>query len=152
MHKRTVIYRGNLKCCNYSCSYCPFAKHRALSVELEKDRQNFARFCDSVERRAQTFSIGAVFITPYGEASVHRWYWEGLSSLAGLPEIDRVGMQTNLSFSVEECLKNFSFPHQLCIWATFHPEMTTADEFAAKCHKLVQNHVQVCAGFHLYTL
>ncbi len=146
MHKRTILYRGNLKSCNYRCSYCPFAKHRALPIEMEKDRRSFDRFCDSIEKRAQSFSIGAVFITPYGEASIHRWYWEGLSLLAGIPEIDRVGMQTNLSFSVEECLKGFEFAHKLCIWATFHPEMTTVDEFVSKCHELVKNHVMVCAG------
>ncbi|MCM1064978.1 MAG: STM4011 family radical SAM protein [Eubacterium sp.] len=146
MRKRTVIYRGNLKSCNYTCSYCPFAKHRALTAELEKDRRNFERFCDSVEKRVQDFSIGAVLVTPYGEASIHRWYWEGLSRLAGLPGIDRVGMQTNLSFSVAECMKGFSQPAKLCLWATFHPEMTTVDAFAAKCHRLAQNHVQVCAG------
>ncbi|MDE5589653.1 MAG: STM4011 family radical SAM protein [Acetatifactor sp.] len=157
MHKRTIIYRGNLKSCNYSCFYCPFAKHRALPVEMEKDRQSFERFCDSIEKRTQAFSIGAVFITPYGEASIHRWYWEGLSRLAEIHEIDRVGMQTNLSFSVEKCLKVFdpcggtfsgrgSFREKLCIWATFHPEMTTVDEFVSKCHKLVKNNVMVCAG------
>lgn len=146
MHKRTIIYRGNLKSCNYRCSYCPFAKHRALPVEMEKDRENFARFCDSIEKRVQTFSIGAVFIAPYGEATIHRWYWEGLSRLAEIPEIDRVGLQTNLSFSVEERLKGFDFAHKLCIWATFHPEMTTVDEFVSKCHQLVKNNVMVCAG------
>lgn len=163
MHKRTILYRGNLKSCNYSCSYCPFSKHRALSAELERDRQNFARFCESIVGRARIFSIGAVFITPYGEASIHPWYWEGISRLAGLPEIDRVGMQTNLSFSVEECLKLFDsvegesaafgrgdFPEKkrqkLCIWATFHPEMTTVEKFISKCHRLVQNNIAVCAG------
>jgi len=175
MHKRTILYRGNLKSCNYSCSYCPFAKHKALSAELERDRRNFFRFCQSIVERAQPFSIGAVFITPYGEASIHRWYWEGLSRLAELPEIDRVGMQTNLSFPVEECLRifdsfegelpdtelferNFSrkklpqgdFPEKkrekLCIWATFHPEMTTVDEFVSRCHSLIQKNVMVCAG------
>ena len=74
--KRTVSYRGNLKSCNYRCSYCPFSKHRSTAAELEKDRQNFLRFCDSVEERETELSIGAVFVVPYGEASVHRWYWE----------------------------------------------------------------------------
>lgn len=212
MHRRTVLYRGSLKSCNYRCSYCPFAKHRALASELEQDRRNFERFCASMEQRAESFSIGAVFVTPYGEASIHRWYWEGLSRLAALPGIHRVGMQTNLSFSIEASLRIFDmfgvndpggFPEEswtepcsiggghpgqesadstvperfsgqestdrtvperlsgqesmdgeamerkrekLCIWATFHPEMTTVDEFAARCHKLVQNGINVCAG------
>ncbi len=148
MHKRTVIYRGSLKSCNYSCSYCPFAKHKMQPSEREKDKRNFMRFCDSIESRAEDFAIGAVFVTPYGEASIHRWYWEGLSHLAGLPEIDRVGIQTNLSFSVEECLQIFGTAgrDKLCVWATFHPEMTSIDDFVSKCHKLIQNHVMVCAG------
>ena len=136
MHKRTVIYRGSLKSCNYSCSYCPFAKHRAQPAELKRDQQNFVRFCDSIAGRAEDFSIGAVFLTPYGEAAIHRWYWEGLSGLAKLSGIDRVGMQTNLSFSVEECLNLFDSyggkREKLCIWATFHPEMTTVEAFVSK--------------------
>ncbi len=188
MGKRTVVYRGSLKSCNYSCSYCPFSKHRATVSETERDRQGFERFCRSAAARAQDFSIGAVLITPYGEASVYPWYWEGLSRLAGIPGIDRVGLQTNLSFSVEECLKIYdsvgggiqgnvpsdeyalwgsplsqdgvpeaSEPGaagdfrlwkrgKLCIWATFHPEMTTVDEFVSRCHSLSRNHVKVCAG------
>lgn len=149
MHKRTIIYRGNLKSCNYSCSYCPFAKHRALAIEMERDRFNFEKFCDSVEKRAKSFSIGAVFVTPYGEVSMHRWYWEGLSRLAALPEIDRVGIQTNLSFSVDErmCIfDSFRKREKLCIWASFHPEMTTVEEFVVKCHSLIRDHVKVCAG------
>lgn len=127
MHKRTILYRGNLKSCNYSCSYCPFAKHRALASEMERDRQNFAWFCDSIVKRAQDFSIGAVFVTPYGEASIHRWYWEGLSRLAELPEIDRVGLQTNLSFSVEECLNVFD---------SFGREYQEEDSFADTHRKI----------------
>lgn len=178
MGKKTVSYRGNLKSCNYRCSYCPFSKHKALTAELEKDRQDFRRFCDSIERRAAEFSIGAVLIAPYGEASLHRWYWEGLGRLSGIPEIDRVGLQTNLSFSVEECLEIFDLSgaaskgshaydgagygsdvrggaaretaggrrEKLCIWATFHPEMTDADVFAAKCRKLAGSGVRLCAG------
>ena len=150
MHKRTVIYRGSLKSCNYSCTYCPFAKHRALPAELERDQHGFERFCDSIAGRAQDFSIGAVFLAPYGEVSMHRWYWEGLSRLAGLPEMDRVGLQTNLSFSVGECLKIFDSSEEkrekLCIWATFHPEMTTVEEFVSRCHELIRKHVRVCVG------
>ncbi len=153
--KRTVSYRGNLKSCNYRCSYCPFSKHRSTAAELEKDRQNFLRFCDSVEERETELSIGAVFVVPYGEASVHRWYWEGLGRLAALSGIDRVGMQTNLSFSVEQCLGIFDLCSgenpwkargKLCIWATFHPEMAEADVFAEKCRRLAESGVNLCAG------
>ena len=107
MDRKTICYRGSLKSCNYRCSYCPFSKHRASVQELEKDRQNFGRFCESIADRAAEFDIGAVFVVPYGEASIHRWYWEGLGRLAGLDSLERVGLQTNLSFSVEECLAIF---------------------------------------------
>ncbi len=52
MGRKTICYRGSLKSCNYRCSYCPFSKHRASVQELEKDRQNFGRFCESIADRA----------------------------------------------------------------------------------------------------
>ena len=179
MGKKTVSYRGDLKSCNYRCSYCPFSKHRASVQELEKDRQNFGRFCESIADRAAEFDIGAVFVVPYGEASIHRWYWEGLGRLAGLDGLDRVGLQTNLSFSVEECLAIFDLysgdanreniresdketcketaektvrgisgaaRRKLCIWATFHPEMTDMKTFVEKCHRLADSGVNLCVG------
>lgn len=170
MDKRTILYRGDLKSCNYHCSYCPFSKHRSSAAELDRDREHFARFCHSVEERARELSLGAVLVVPYGEASIHSWYWEGLGRLAAVPGIDRVGMQTNLSFPVEECLERFwqhlclgkktwggctleekiqegrTCREKLCLWATFHPEMTDVDAFVAKCHQLAGNGVRLCAG------
>lgn len=167
MGRKTICYRGSLKSCNYRCSYCPFSKHRASVQELEKDRQNFGRFCESIADRAAEFDIGAVFVVPYGEASIHRWYWEGLGRLAGLDGLERVGLQTNLSFSVEECLAIFDLysgdanrengreidrgisgaaRRKLCIWATFHPEMTDMETFADKCHRLADSGVNLCVG------
>lgn len=179
MDRKTICYRGSLKSCNYRCSYCPFSKHRASVQELEKDRQNFGRFCESIADRAAEFDIGAVFVVPYGEASIHRWYWEGLGRLAGLDGLDRVGLQTNLSFSVEECLVIFDLysgdanreniresdketcketaektvrgisgaaRRKLCIWATFHPEMTDMKTFVEKCHRLADSGVNLCVG------
>ncbi len=179
MDRKTICYRGSLKSCNYRCSYCPFSKHRASVQELEKDRQNFGRFCESIADRAAEFDIGAVFVVPYGEASIHRWYWEGLGRLAGLDSLERVGLQTNLSFSVEECLAIFDLysedanreniresdketcketaektvrgisgaaRRKLCIWATFHPEMTDMETFVEKCHRLADSGVNLCVG------
>ncbi len=179
MGRKTICYRGSLKSCNYRCSYCPFSKRRASVQELEKDRQNFGRFCESIADRAAEFDIGAVFVVPYGEASIHRWYWEGLGRLAGLDSLERVGLQTNLSFSVEECLAIFDLysedanreniresdketcketaektvrgifgaaRRKLCIWATFHPEMTDMETFVDKCHRLADSGVNLCVG------
>ncbi len=168
MGRKTICYRGSLKSCNYRCSYCPFSKHKASVQELEKDRQSFERFCGSIADRVTGFDIGAVFVVPYGEASIHRWYWEGLGRLAGLDGLERVGLQTNLSFAVEECLAVFDLysgdasrenggessrksnkeacRRKLCIWATFHPEMADMDTFVDKCHRLVENGVNLCVG------
>lgn len=161
MGRKTISYRGSLKSCNYRCSYCPFSKHRASLPELERDREDFERFCRSIETRAEELDVGAVFVVPYGEASIHRWYWEGLGRLSAVPGMDRVGLQTNLSFSVEECLKIFDFyggirapgnggenrlREKLCLWATFHPEMTDTDVFADKCRRLAGSGVSLCAG------
>ncbi len=171
MGRKTICYRGSLKSCNYRCSYCPFSKHKASVQELEKDRQSFERFCGSIADRVTGFDIGAVFVVPYGEASIHRWYWEGLGRLAGLDSLERVGLQTNLSFSVEECLAVFDLysrdanrengreidresdrgisgaaRRKLCIWATFHPEMTDMETFVDKCHRLADSGVNLCVG------
>lgn len=162
MGKRTILYRGSLKSCNYRCSYCPFSKHKTMMSESERDKRQFQRFCDSIERRAAEFNIGAVFVVPYGEVSAHSWYWEGLGRLAGIPGVDRVGLQTNLSFSAEKCLRLFGLPaageegfvpgahhrreKKLCIWATFHPEMTDVYAFSEKCRRLTEWGVNLCAG------
>ena len=84
MGRKTICYRGSLKSCNYRCSYCPFSKHKASAQELEKDRQSFERFCESIADRATGFDIGAVFVVPYGEASIQRKDWGALRGLTGL--------------------------------------------------------------------
>ena len=96
MGRKTICYRGSLKSCNYRCSYCPFSKHRASEQELVKDRQSFERFCESIVDRTAQFDIGAVFVVPYGEASIHRWYWEGLGRLAGLDGLERAADESEL--------------------------------------------------------
>lgn len=148
MQKRTVIYRGYLKSCNYCCSYCPFSRHQSSPALLEKDRLCFARFCGSIEERARAFSIGAVFLAPYGEASLHGWYWEGLARLTRISGIDRAGLQTNLSFPIEKSLQGFDAAQRekLCIWATFHPEMTDVRQFVSQCRRVRAHGVRICAG------
>ena len=150
MFKNTILYRGSLKSCNYHCSYCPFSKHKISDRELEKDRACWTAFCESVKKRVTAFSIGAVFVTPYGEALIHRWYWEGLACLSRLDGIDKVGVQTNASFAVENFLKIFTDlggkVDKLCIWATFHPEMTDIDSFILQCNRLLEKGVHLSVG------
>lgn len=150
MDRKTVIYRGSIKSCNYSCSYCPFSKHRPLKGETEKDRNALERFCESISQRAETDNIGAVMITPYGEAAIHDYYWDAMAYLSRIPHLERVGIQTNLSFSPLSAVRRFEraggVKDKLSLWATFHPEMTDTSEFSEKCRWLTANGVLVCAG------
>lgn len=150
MDKRMILYRGSLKCCNYHCSYCPFSKRPMSERELDRDRGQWRSFVKSLQERAKALHIGALMVVPYGEAMIHRWYWEGMAQLSASEEIDAVGIQTNLSFSVSEFLGSFEkaggVPEKLRLWATFHPEMTTVSEFAAKCRELRDKGILLCAG------
>ena len=125
MDKHMILYRGSLKSCNYHCSYCPFSKHSMSERELEKDRMQWFSFVESVQKKAKTMHIGALMVVPYGEAMIHSWYWQGLAYLSAQIELEAVGIQTNLSFSVSDFLYCFENAGgvlaKLRLWATFHP-------------------------------
>lgn len=150
LERRMILYRGSLKSCNYCCSYCPFSKHPQSEKELLRDRRQWTAFWTSLSDRAEKSGIRAVMVAPYGEALIHSWYWEGLGRLAETECMDAVGAQTNLSFSVDSALKTYERAggkrHKLRLWATFHPEMADAEEFAETCRKLYEQGVLLCAG------
>lgn len=138
LKKRQWYYRGSLKSCNYSCSYCPFSKKRSSPQKLEKDRQQFFRFIEKLEEQKNTG--GAVLIVPYGEALIHKYYWEGLAKLSRNPRFDAVGAQSNFSFPVDKMLKFYEDMGgdigKLRLWGTFHPEMTSVEDFVSQCEIL----------------
>ncbi len=148
MNRRMILYRGSLKSCNYHCSYCPFSRHPMSERELARDREQWFSFVRTLERQRR--GIRALMVTPYGEALIHPWYWEGLGRLSALPEMDAVGAQTNLSFPIEEFLTRFreagGVLGKLRLWATFHPEMTEPEVFAGRCRRLAETGVRLCAG------
>ncbi|MDE7204101.1 MAG: STM4011 family radical SAM protein [Lachnospiraceae bacterium] len=150
MDKHMILYRGSLKSCNYHCSYCPFSKHPMSERELDRDQMQWCSFVKRLLKKAKALHIGALMVVPYGEAMIHHWYWDGLAQLSAFAEIDAVGIQTNLSFSVSEFLSSYEkaggMPEKLRLWATFHPEMTTVSEFCAKCRQLREQDIQLCAG------
>ncbi len=150
MDRHMILYRGSLKSCNYHCSYCPFSKHPMSARVLEKDREQWFSFIRSFQEKAEGMQIGALMVVPYGEAMIHRWYWEGLAQLSTLAQLDAVGIQTNLSFSVTDFMNCYvgagGVLAKLRLWATFHPEMTTVSDFAAKCKRLREEGIQLCAG------
>ncbi len=145
-----LLYRGSLKSCNYRCSYCPFSKHRVSDRELGKDREQWAYFVETVRERAEGLKIRSLLVAPYGEALIHPWYWEGFGRVSSVSGIRAVGAQTNLSFPIRESLELFlkagGRREKLYLWATFHPEMATAEEFAKACGKLAGEGIHLCAG------
>lgn len=133
-----IYFRGSLKSCNYSCYYCPFAKHKMTADELKQDREALQAFYQALkEEKNASLSI---MITPYGEGMIHDYYQEVMIELAALPQVKAVGIQTNLSFSVEswldkmrEAKSDFS---KFRIWGSYHPSMVSPEAFASKANKL----------------
>lgn len=146
--KRQWYYRGSLKSCNYSCSYCPFSKKRSSPKKLEEDRQQLFRFIGKLEE--QKNAGGAVLIVPYGEALIHKYYWEGLAKLSKNARFDAVGAQSNLSFPADEMLRFYEAQggdiSKLRLWGTFHPEMTSVENFVSQCETLKKSQVSFSVG------
>ena len=144
--RKQIFYRGLLKSCNYSCTYCPFSRHFSKR-ELEEDAVGLERFVKAVE---QMTGVGAVLVTPYGEALIHEYYWKAMAALSRLPWVELVGCQTNLSFPVEHMLDVFQKAggnrKKLRLWCTFHPTMVSSESFLAQCTLLERKHVAFCVG------
>lgn len=146
--KRQWFYRGSLRSCNYSCSYCPFSKERGGQGELIKDRAAWFQFVNFIDSHSDF--EGAVQIVPYGEALIHPHYWKGMAVLSKNPKIDAVGGQSNFSFPVEQMiccyLENGGKTDKLRLWGTFHPEMVTVEDFVSQCVSLSEHNISYCAG------
>ena len=102
-------------------------------------------------RRVEAWPVPfRLFLIPYGEALVHRYYREGLAHLASLPHVEGVGCQTNLSFPATRWLRELEgagFPlRKIHLWASYHPEMTTVDAFVRQVHLLRRAGICLCAG------
>lgn len=147
---RRIYYRGKLNSCNYTCSYCPFGKKSHLtSVSVASDKQAWYRFITAIEQWEGEEPL-QLFIIPYGEALIHRYYREGIMRLAALPQVVGISCQTNLSFLSDHWLDELqTAPHlmsKIKVWASFHPEMAPVDKFVRQLHTLHQAGMQVCAG------
>lgn len=144
---KRIYYRGKLNSCNYTCSYCPFGKKSHLTATTQ-DEQAWNRFITAIEQ----WQGGPLqlFIIPYGEALIHRYYRKGIIHLAALPQVAGISCQTNLAFSADEWLDEFpatpTLISKIKIWASFHPEMTSVESFVRRLHTLYNAGIQVCAG------
>ncbi len=150
MDGQTVLYRGSLKSCNYRCAYCPFSKHPVSDRELKRDKEQWSSFVRTFPEKFRESKSRALLVVPYGEALIHPWYWEGLGQISASDQVEAVGAQTNVSFSVQDSLdiyiKAGGELRKLRIWATFHPQMTEAWVFAETCRQLMDAGVLLCAG------
>ncbi len=146
--KTKLCYRGSLKSCNYSCSYCPFSKKKTTVKELKQDQEALFRFVKSIEERYH--HVQAVQIVPYGEALIHDYYWEALARLSSVSNIQAIGAQTNASFSVDRKLEVFYISggerSKLRLWLSFHPSMISLEKFLKQCELLEKSHISYCVG------
>ncbi len=137
----TLIYRGPLSSCNYACHYCPFAKRREKRRELELDRQSLQRFVSWLQAQSE-FRFQVMF-TPWGEALIRRYYRDALEQLSGLPHIEKLVVQTNLSGPLGFARRCRG---KLRLWATYHPQWTSGPDFLRRCQKLYGWDIRVSVG------
>ncbi len=141
--KLDLLYRGPLASCNYGCAYCPFAKRKDSRAQLATDRAAWQRFVAWVTAQPASDQLG-VFVTPWGEALIRRWYRDGLTALSHLPQVTRAVIQTNLSAPLDWLTD--ADPARLALWCTYHPEWTTLEAFIARCRTLERAGVRHSVG------
>ncbi|MBN1428955.1 MAG: STM4011 family radical SAM protein [Anaerolineae bacterium] len=138
----TILYRGPLASCNYSCVYCPFAKRHETRAEHIADGLALDRFVDWANRwKGGPLSV---FFTPWGEALIRQRYQQAIIALSHMPHIRRVAIQTNLSCRLDWIARCDN--RSLALWTTYHPEQVSRAAFLRKCDALVQAGVRFSVG------
>jgi MoaA/NifB/PqqE/SkfB family radical SAM enzyme len=118
-----VLFRTRLEWCNYTCWYCPWnALHQHVPAEAFRDDE--ARLGRILDRVAELPDRVEFFITPKAEYLVLPYWRRAIGRLLALPQVDRVTVQTNLSFDLAEFLGGID-ARKLALWATYHPTETT---------------------------
>lgn len=136
----SILYRGPLASCNYSCHYCPFASVKSSAAEIYEDRRALIRFLAWLDQQKQIDM--AVFFTPRGEALLHTHYQEALISLSHL--IDKTVIQTNLSCNLD-WLAEVNGKHA-ALWCSFHPDQIDLNIFLFQCEKVASNDIPFSVG------
>jgi hypothetical protein len=139
----SILYRGPLTSCNYSCGYCPFAKRKETRQELALDRQALQRFVGWVRDRAPDDRLGILF-TPWGEALTRSWYRQALVELSHLPQVVRAVAQTNLSCDLRWVADTDR--NRFALWTTYHPNQVSRARFLGQCEKLLAGGVRFSVG------
>jgi MoaA/NifB/PqqE/SkfB family radical SAM enzyme len=121
-----VLFRTRLEWCNYTCWYCPWnALQQRVPAEVFRDDE--VRLGRIIDRVAELPDPVEFFITPKAEYLVLPYWRRAVGRLLDLPQVERVTVQTNLSFDLAEFLAGID-ARKLALWTTYHPtETTTAD-------------------------
>ena len=143
-------YRGLLKSCNYSCSYCPFSKRSSDASVLQADREALMRFCCYISKLEASPHSLQILLLPYGEGMLHPHYTEALSYLSSLPSVRRVSCQTNLSWNIDQVanavLQSGGRLSHISFWCSFHPQCTSPTDFLYQCNRLDHYGIRYCVG------
>lgn len=128
----TLIYRGLLETCNYTCHYCPFSKKGSNIDEQNADREALFKFVYWIEQ--SSLSNLSVFFTPKGEALIHKWYEDAIITLSHSNVIKKVVVQTNLSMNLQWLEK--ADRSKVALWCTYHPNIADQKSFLEKSNYL----------------
>jgi MoaA/NifB/PqqE/SkfB family radical SAM enzyme len=142
-----VLFRSRLEWCNYTCHYCPWNAERTnvSAGEFREDARRVARIIDRVAELPRPVEF---FITPKAEYLVLPYWREAVARLCALPQVERVTVQTNLSFDLAAFLDTLD-ASKLALWTTYHP--TEVDEagfevLQAKWQMLLERGVPYSVG------
>lgn len=134
---KDIFFRGDIDFCNYSCSYCPFAKKTQSIDKIQKEEENLKKLFFYVKNMDEDVNI---MITPYGEALIHPIYQEFMARLSTLDNVRKIGIQTNLSVDTKNLIstleENKAYFSKIMIWATFHSQFADIKQFCNKANKL----------------
>ncbi len=143
---RHIYFRGSLRSCNYSCSYCSFGK-KTDKTDKENEQQVLYRFNEVISHWENPLKI---MLIPYGEGLIHDYYRESMIRLSLLPQVEGISCQTNLSFNprlfIEQIGQLQANVKRIKLWASFHPEMVDIESFVDKVHFLFHSGIDICVG------
>lgn len=138
----SVLYRGPLSGCNYSCNYCPFAKTKNTREELQDDTRKLNRFVDWIENNPGIqFSI---LFTPWGEALIRKSYQQAMRRLSHMENVSKVAIQTNLSCRLDWLTEVDK--EKTALWATYHPGEISRRKFLNQCARLDELGISYSVG------
>lgn len=140
----TLLYRGTLSSCNYTCHYCPFAKRRDSRSALARDAGELARFVGWIAKQQRPVRV---LFTPWGEALVRKHYRVALQTLAAMPQLAQVAIQTNLAAPLG-WLQTMPVAQRqkIALWCTWHPGQITLPRFLQRVALLQEAGIAFSVG------